>query len=266
MKRQEWKETLQKLEAAMRQVAETKESGLRHGIKFAVVSELASQYFCEKKVELVRIYGKTETEATLLGKEAHEALLKDTVKVSREAFLQDVFSGRTILGRETPLVAIHSGMPVAGLPDAVLFFKKMPLLLFEYKFTRSNYPHRDHHVQARLYCYLLHLLGFDTSRLRYAIILASPDLKGDDVFRENSTKMIIKNIRKDKFEAYKKGSSIATAYLSNFYPREAIEDMEWALEYWQRKREAIPTRKPVKCRTCEFNSTCDASLARPSPT
>ncbi|MBS7649410.1 hypothetical protein KEJ17_07210 [Candidatus Bathyarchaeota archaeon] len=45
--------------------------------------------------------------------------------------------------------------------------------------TSKPVPFRDHHVQARLYCYLLHLMGWDTSKLKYALIISLVECEGD---------------------------------------------------------------------------------------
>ncbi|RLE55729.1 MAG: hypothetical protein DRJ30_03375 [Candidatus Methanomethylicota archaeon] len=64
-----------------------------------------------------------------------------------------------------------------GIPDAVYFKDGEAKLLLEYKFTKSRRPWHDHHVQARMYCLLLCLMGFKTQNLKYALILAPQTYK-----------------------------------------------------------------------------------------
>ncbi len=47
-------------------------------------SDVAQQFFCEKKVEMQYLHGEIETEATMVGSAAHGKLLEDAVRVDRE--------------------------------------------------------------------------------------------------------------------------------------------------------------------------------------
>lgn len=44
--------------------------------------------------------------------------------------------------------------------------------------------------------------------------------------------------------------------------QDALKDILWAKDYWLMKREAIPTRNPSKCRSCEFNEKCPHSFVK----
>jgi len=50
----------------------------------------------------------------------------------------------------------------------------------------------------------------------------------------------------------------ARIYLNKFNQTEAEKDLDWAIEFWKKQREAIPTRNPNKCRSCEYKMECDA--------
>ena len=49
---------------------------------------------------------------------------------------------------------------------------------FSYKFSRSNVAYPSYHVQAQTYGVLLENMGFDTSRLFYAIVVAKSKDEG----------------------------------------------------------------------------------------
>jgi len=241
------------------EIGVAEESSLRFNARLLAVHEIASQYYCEKKVELKRIHGEEETPETKLGKEAHELLLKDTVAVRREELWREIASGKPVGVREMRLLGRHKNIIVAGVADAITFFKASPVLLCEHKFSSKPIPFRDHHVQARLYCYLLNLMGFDTSNLRYALVLAPPESREDDKLREISL-CILQNPQ-DKFKV-KLQTGVANVYLNNFKMNEAIAELDWAIGFWTKQRSAIPTRMVRKCLACRFREGCESSLAR----
>ena len=113
----------------------TGERQLTSGIPLVSVSDLANQYYCEHKVDLVRKLGKAETEPMRAGTEAHESLLKETVEVEVEQAWQDIFSSKSTLLREMPLVAKRKDVILLGKADAVIFQLGLPTYLFEYKFS-----------------------------------------------------------------------------------------------------------------------------------
>lgn len=244
----------------VKELTERERKDLRFEARFLPVSEVSTQYFCEKKVEMERIYGRKERLEMRIGKEAHELLLKDTVMVKREQLLHEIYSGKPTLVREMRLIGKHEDIIIVGVPDAVLFYKRLPILLSEYKFSKKTVPFHDHHVQARLYCYLLHLMGWNTDRLRYALIMAPPELREDEELR-TIPKKILKYPREDKI-VFKTGKGNINVYINSFNLDEAVKELDWALEFWRLERPAMPTRKPAKCKACEFKSGCDSSCSK----
>ena len=251
-------ELIKRFEELIKEVAEAKETRLRFGAKFLSVSELAEQYYCEKKVELKRLYGEEETPEMKLGKEAHEILLKDSIKVKREELWHKIYLGKPILVREMPLLGKYADIIIAGIADAIFFYKGFPIVLFEHKFSNKQIQFRDHHVQARLYCYLLYLMGLDVSKLKYALILASPACKEDEELRKIPLS-ILKRFKDEKFKLQK---GYANIYVNNFDIKDATEELNWALKFWIKEREAKPTAKKGKCMACQFNKIREYSLYR----
>lgn len=235
----------------VREVLERRESTLRFNVPFLSVSEISEQYYCEKKVEMARVLGEIVTENKIIGQEAHEILLKDAVKVKLEEAFREIFSGKPKLFREMFLLAKIKGIIIAGKPDAVFFYSGIPLCLFEYKFTTHRIPFRDMHVQARLYGLLLNEMGFNTERLKYAIILVPPEFREDEEIRRLPL-FIIKHGFPPKMRTEK-----AATFINDFNKSEALKELEWAIEYWLNKREAKPTSKLGKCKSCEYAEQCD---------
>ena len=232
------------------EVLERRESILRFNVPFLSVSEISEQYYCEKKVEMARVLGEIATEHKIVGQEAHEILLKDTVKIKREEAFRKIFSDKPTLLHEMLLLAKIRGIVIAGKPDAVLFHSGTPLCLFEYKFTAHRIPFRDMHVQARLYGLLLNEMGFDTKRLKYAIMLVPQEFRENEEIRRLPL-FIIKHGFPPKIKTEK-----AAIFINNFNKSEALKELEWAIEYWLNKREAKPTSKLGKCKSCEYAEQC----------
>jgi len=257
----EWRDSLNNFKKMIKELIDRTrnfKSQLRFEVQAIPVSSIAEQYYCEKKVELAYMYGEEETKEILLGREAHEKLLEGTVKTKMESLWAEISSGLQVTVREMPLIGKYKDIYLIGIPDAVIFKDGEAKLLIEYKFTKSRYPWHDHHVQARMYCLLLHLIGFKTENLRYALILAPQECKGlpEIIDIERS----ILNSNGDKIIEKKIAGRIVRAFVNTFKNEEAKQELDWALQYWLKERDAIPTRKPNKCRICSFNDKCNHTL------
>ena len=239
------------------ELAIAEEGNLRFKSKFVPAHKVAQQYYCEKKVEMAYIYGEEETPEMKLGREAHTFLLEDTIVVKRVELLRRIFSGMPVPVREMHLLGKHNKIIIVGVADAIFFYGGYPLFLFEYKFSNRPIPFRDHHVQARLYCYLLHLMGWDTSKLKYALIISPVECKGDKEL-ERAPLYVIKQPKEERLKIkLKKGC--ANIYINNFDMKEAIDELNWALDFWTEKRPAKPTAKKGKCNKCEYKEKCASS-------
>jgi len=71
---------------------------------------------------------------------------------------------------------------------------------------------------------------------------------------------IIRNLEKNFFKEKINGTTLKV-YVADFRINRARKELEWALDFWRKKREAIPTKKAGKCATCEFKKLCPASLS-----
>lgn len=250
-----WKNQLREFDSLLRNLVERQKKGegeLRFNRHFIAVSDIAEQYFCEKKVEMQHIHGKVEKKEKILGTEAHEKLLEGTMKIHRRELWKKIFDQKPVVTAEMLLLAKCEDVVLVGIADSVLFVHGEPWIIFEYKFSRIQVPFRSHHVQARVYGLLLKNMGFDTSRLFYAIVIVNPRAKDDEKLKHRVYEALLENGPKEAVLT----TEDAKIYLNRFVSRDAESDVEWAIEFWKKRREAIATINPNKCRSCEFNEQC----------
>lgn len=255
-----YKRQLQEQELLFREMVGKRESGeaeLRFGLASVSASSVGQQYFCEKKLEMRFLHGEVETEAKQTGTEAHDLLLADSVKVEREEIFQRVYLGEELLVREMYLLSKYRDVILVGRPDAVFFYQAKPYMLFEYKFSRSPSPQESYHNQAKVYCKMLQSMGFDVGDLHYALVVIHPSLRSDTGLRERVTNMIVSNGPREVV-LEEDGANI---YVHPYHPDDADRDIDWALGFWKKTREAIPTRNAYKCRSCEYRVECPSSLS-----
>ena len=96
-------------------------------------------------------------------------------------------------------------------------------------------------------------MGFDTSKLFYAIVIANPKAKDDSNLKEKVVHAVYVNGLKKAILHINN----ARIYVHKFDQKEAELNLNWAINFWKKKREAVPTRNPNKCRSCEYNLKCE---------
>lgn len=183
----DWKAQLERFDSLLKALSRKQDENgkLRFNRSFVIASDIASQYYCEKKVEMQYLPGEVETESKNIGTEAHEKLTENSLKVKREELWRKIYGPQPVFALEMFLLAKYNDVLLAGKPDSVLFSHGLPLVVFEYKFSRSSVAYPSYHVQAQTYGVLLENMGFDTSRLFYAIVVADPKTKGSRELRQN---------------------------------------------------------------------------------
>lgn len=250
-----WKNQLEKYNSLLTLIAERKENSeklLRFDRCTIRASDVAGQYYCEKKIEMKYLYGDVETETKNQGSAAHENLLEGAEIVDQENMWRTVYSKEPVLVMEWLLLAEYEDIILTGQPDSVLFENGKPLVIFEYKFSRRKKVYTSHHVQAGFYGILLKNLSFNTEKLNYAIVVADRKLKCDPNLKDRVLD-VIKNIEP-------KNTVIpienAVIYFNKFDEQQAKASLEWALKFWKKQREAISTINPNKCRICEYEQNC----------
>ena len=225
------------------------------GRKCLKVSEIAEQYYCEKKVELAGKYGEEESEEGVLGRDGHEELTAGLKGVTPRKAWKQIGSKKPLWLSEFLFFAKYKNFYIAFKPDRMLLRYPEVKMLIEFKFSRYSQPFKNYHVQLQTEGILLNSLGFTTDSLYYLIIVAPSEIERDSAFLNSIPARVYKNR-----ECYELGIPILfdsiTGYLYKFDMTEAQRDLEWALKFWREKRSAQRTDNKNKCRSCEFYNKC----------
>jgi len=216
-------------------------------------STISGQYYCEKKVELEYIHGRVETEVKQQGSEGHENLTAGAVKSERVDLLRRIFNGEFLVYQEISFITKHEDVLLLGKPDAMVFQDGEPILLFEFKFSNSNYPYPSYHVQAGIYGLILSNLGFNVDRLYYALAMVPRHRRGDGSLFEGILSRVADNGAREAILEVD-GSSVQVC---KFHREKAEKDLSWALGFWKGERSAAPADNSNKCRSCEFAQLCE---------
>jgi len=236
----------------LRQKRDEQAGRLRFDRSTINASDIAGQYYCEKKVEMEYLHGEIETEAKTIGSEAHERLIEEAVEIKREALWKKIYGKEPVLAAEMFILGKYQDVFLAGQPDAVMFYKGRPIVIFEFKFSQSGIAYPSHHVQAQTYGLILESMGFNTSRMFYAIVVANPLTRGNPELQTKAIDAIFKN----GFEEGILSTDDTIIHFCKFHSSEAQESLQWAIEFWKQKRNAEPTTNPNKCAKCEYQTQC----------
>jgi hypothetical protein len=257
-KKPKWTIQLDEFSRLLNEVNQEQESidnSLRFNRRFLIASDIASQYYCEKKVEMQYLHGKIETEAKTIGTEAHERLTEDAVKIKRADLFKKIYSKKPTTALEMFLVAKYKDIILAGVPDAVLFNSGIPIILYEYKFSRSGATYPSYPAQVNTYGMLLENMGFDTSKLNFAIVVADPQTRGDRLLRLEVMMKTQSAVRQEKTQ-WLIGAKNARIFMSKYSRLQAEKTLDWAIEFWKKTREAQLQDNPNKCSKCEYQELC----------
>lgn len=171
------------------------ENLLRFDSRYIKISDIASQYYCEKKVELKYVHGDIETEEKLLGREGHDELAKQFVEVTMQEGWEHMFTTPRFSLSEFLFFAKYKDLYLAFQPDRVLFVNGVPKMLIEFKFSKYRRPFISHHVQLQAEGYLFKKLGFDVSSLYYLIVIAPINADRDSKYLNDIPKRIFEKKR-----------------------------------------------------------------------
>jgi CRISPR/Cas system-associated exonuclease Cas4 (RecB family) len=250
-----WKKQLENFDSMLKELSqkrEEKEGRLRFDRSTINASDIAGQYYCEKKVEMEYLHGEIETEAKTMGSEAHKRLIEEAVEIKREVLWRKIYGKEPVLAVEMFILGKYQDVFLTGQPDAVMFYKGRPIVIFEFKFSQSGIAYPSHHVQAQTYGLILESMGFDTSRTFYAIVVADPKTRGDSKLQRK----VIDAIFKKGFEESILSTDDTVIHFCKFHSSEAQESLQWAIKYWKRKRDATLRTNPNKCVKCEYQTKC----------
>ncbi|MFC7250186.1 PD-(D/E)XK nuclease family protein [Halomicroarcula sp. GCM10025324] len=224
-------------------------------------SSIGGQFYCEKKVDLEREHGEVETLEKQRGTETHEKAAEDAVEVEMDEVWDAIERGERQILLETMFVGEAADFTIVGKPDSIVFDDGEPQLIFDRKTTSiPGNLFKNQRIQVWLYGYMLDSLEFDTDNLQIAILSHEQSL--DPEVGKQLQDVIIQS-----YSGYSTGKTElskepeAYIYLFDYDPTDHLEDLDWALEYWRGDREAVPTKKAAKCRSCPLSTKCPDSLA-----
>ncbi len=234
---------------------------LKFNRSYLIVSDIASQAYCEEKVELNYIHGAVEKEEKITGTELHEEVSRDAIIVNFEEMIKDIHKKDIYSILETTFMIKYKGEFIVGKPDYIVFRKGIPIFIFDYKFSKYRKIFPNQHVQARIYGLILKEMGFNTNILFYGIIKGPLELKQDIETLKSIPAQVERKVDLDLL--LEKGEMILEfnqiiVYIHKFEPSQAEKDLDWAIEYWKGERSATLTDNKNKCLNCEHKQNCRA--------
>jgi hypothetical protein len=166
--------------------------------------------------------------------------------------------------RETPICIYefgiawkYGGVPIIGRVDEAWFRGGNVDLVLERKFSDSLRIYPSYHIQAQLYCLGLEGMGFNTDNTGYRIMVLKRSCHECEKLKDNSCPIF--NV-KESIYACDNGGAFAQVF--KFNKDEITKDLGWAVGYWMKEREAVPTKNKAKCRACEYGKMCVNSLLK----
>jgi hypothetical protein len=96
-------------------------------------------------------------------------------------------------------------------------------------------------------------MGFDVSHLFCAIVVANPEARD----KKGLTQKVIDSVVKNGLQDAVLNLEDARTYFNKFDETKAEQDLDWALGFWRKQGDAIPTNNPNKCVSCEYNEECN---------
>ncbi|KKL86860.1 hypothetical protein LCGC14_1940500, partial [marine sediment metagenome] len=92
--RVEWKRYY-KTQISFLKRSRKQKSMLRFERKIVIASDVGSQLYCEKKVEMGYLYGTIETESMEQGSKGHEIITEDSIKVDLKEAWKEIFTSES---------------------------------------------------------------------------------------------------------------------------------------------------------------------------
>jgi len=258
---------------------------LRHGRRQVGVSTLASQWYCELKIELKHLHPEIRalSPALDLGTEGHERLSAGARPITRLYFEKDVAECRELYLQESRFEAEIDGVPVVGVPDLVHLQGRRCDLVLEMKFSRRPALYVDRYVQAQTYGLLLAQNGFDMARTACVIGIVPSPVEGarDEKLNALRQEGVLHRILDRCWSlAEQDGKRWAARGVKNpltlqegpvtlqafpFRSADVREHLGWAFDFWKSRRGPEAATTPAKCKVCPYNAAgvCGSAKARP---
>jgi len=235
------------------------EGNLKFGDRLVRISSIATQYYCEQKLELQHHYPLPPTKIMQDGEEAHENVAVLAKPIARDENVRIAVEKREkpICIYEFDVAFVHKGVPIIGKVDEAWFRGGDIELVVERKFSDKLSVYSPYHIQAQLYCLGLGRMGFNTARTSYKIMIFKRGCLDCPELSQRSCAILA--LGTSYFRCI---IGEARAFTYPFSQVGILRELDWAVDFWLGKREAIPTKNGAKCQACEYKSLCSLSLAK----
>lgn len=245
---------------------------LRYGRTFIGISDIENQHYCERKVhfkyneEVNSQIKEIQSKPIDIQSLQEQQLIKDLEKSRyREDLGTQGHDSIITLGDgidNAKVVSIFSGIGIIGQADRIsINFKFNHLLVIERKFRAANAipkdiyennilvhkasPYPEHRTQARMYCYCLKYMLDPTP---YKLIDIYYSIRY--YLLEDSNKIFTEQDNPVKEFSY---------WYNNDEVQHSNRELNFAIGYWQMKRDSIPCSKKAfkKGLECEYKLFCN---------
>jgi CRISPR/Cas system-associated exonuclease Cas4 (RecB family) len=230
------------------------------------VAKVASQFYCEKQLQLQEEHGDRTTPEMEAGQSGHEAAYEGAEEVTREEFWSSVAEEPSVTTFESSLCfELNDDLTIVGRPDAVHFRDGVPRVVVERKFARTPENLYDNHkVQAWLYSFLLDKAGFDVSELRSLILRFPSDFPRDADAVQSVEQLAIEQALSTNESELPRRSRVlkqfdAWSHIRPYDPVKWLNELDHALDYWRGERPAVPTDVAIRCQYCDYENVCPES-------
>ena len=226
------------------------------------VSDMASQFYCEKKLDLRLEHGEVDNQFKQRGREGHRAVKSGYEGVQKEDAWRSIQFEPEVTLQEFPLRYMLDDFLLRGRSDLIHFEDGKPRVLLEVKFVHGSVQDtfRNEKFQPWIYSRMLDGIGFETSELTYAVLKTGANNRERipyiERIRDDAIEMILNRYPDESMTEFKD----RTFVFPQLYRREDWEEeFEWALKYWRDKRSPKPTDNEKKCLSCDYEEHCDES-------
>ncbi len=124
MAQDNWKSTFTNQIELRKELVKSVKKGVSH-LKFnrpyLIVSDIASQFYSEAKLELDYIFGKIKTKEQQEGTELHDRMAEDSVIIKFEDLIKRISQSEKIVIIETIFLMKFQDEIIVGKPDIIIF-------------------------------------------------------------------------------------------------------------------------------------------------
>jgi len=228
---------------------------LKFGRSSVNISSIARQFYCEKELELSLIKPLPQTARMINGGSGHQQISSRGEALNPEQAIIEAAAPRreNICIYEFDIAWIFEGVPILGKIDEAWFKEHNVQMVVERKFSNNLKVYKTHHIQAQLYCLGLGEMGFTSANCQYRIEILKSSCTGCEYLADLTCPMLAGSF----FPPVLKGREYMLPF--GYAPELITGELEWALDYWLGKREAIPTQNKTKCLACRYKASCDSN-------